>query len=165
MKANTENQATYSTNSAKGSSDQAVIDRALSLLERKLNKSEVLNSEDAISNYLKLKVNHEKEHFYLLSLNSQLRLIACDCISIGTVKDAYVHPREAAEKALERGASAVVFSHNHPSGTLTPSPADHKLTKQLCDMFRIMDITPLDHVIVTYDGSYSFAEMGVMPAS
>lgn len=162
MRVNTETQADYSSEATP--KNQGIIDQALALLEGKLLTGDVLNSASVITDYLKLKVNHKKEHFYLLSLNSRLRLIACDLISIGTVKDAYVHPREVAEKALERGAAAVVFSHNHPSGHLSPSSADHKLTKQLCSMFRVMDINPLDHIIVTYDSSYSFAEMGVMPS-
>jgi len=164
MNVNTETQTEYAAEQDQ-EAGQAVIEQALVQLKGKLLTGDVLNSASAITDYLKLKVNHEREHFYLLSLNSRLRLIACDLISIGTVKDAYVHPRTVAEKALERGASAVVFSHNHPSGHLSPSQADHNLTKQLCSMFKIMDINPLDHIIVTYDGSYSFAEMGVMPTS
>lgn len=162
MNINTEVQADYATTQHL-ETDQTIVDQALAMLEGKLLTGDVLNSAGAITDFLKLKVNHEREHFYLLSLNSRLRLIACDLISVGTVKDAYVHPREVAEKALARGASAVVFSHNHPSGHVSPSQADHNLTKQLCSMFQIMDINPLDHIIVTYDGSYSFAEMGVMP--
>jgi len=140
------------------------IAAALDILRKRMLKTEMLNSAEAATDYLRLLVNCEVEQFYVLSLNSRLRVIGADLISTGTVKDAYVHPRAVAEAVLARGASAVILSHNHPSGHLVPSQADHNLTQQLCTVLNGMDINVMDHIIVTYDASYSFAEMGVMPS-
>jgi len=163
----TEDQAEYSTPAS--AQDQAIIAQALELLSARQLNTPILNSAKCVAEHLKdflrLKVNDTIEHFYLLSLDSRLRIIASDCISDGNVKEAYVHPRAVAETALKRGASAVVLAHNHPSGHLRPSQADTQLTQQLVSMFKLMDINVLDHVIVTYESSYSFAENGILPNS
>lgn len=124
----------------------------------------VLNSAKTVGDYVKpLMAGRTREVFYVLCLDSRLRVKMPVLISQGTVKDAYVHPREVVEAALAHHASAVVLAHNHPSGDFTPSKADHRLTKQLVQALGLIDINVLDHVIIADDQSYSFAEMGVMP--
>lgn len=132
--------------------------------DRLQRDSPVLNSAEAVSRYLRpLMAGRTREVFYLLCLDSQLRLRYPARISQGTVKDAYVHPREVVEAALRHHSSAVILAHNHPSGSLSPSPADHRLTRTLVNALGLIDINVLDHVIVADDQSYSFAEMGVLP--
>ena len=104
-----------------------------------------------------------REVFYVLCLDSQLRVKFPAQITQGTVKDAFVHPREVVETALAHHTSAVVLAHNHPSGEPTPSRADHHLTRQLVQALGIIDINVLDHVIIADENSYSFAEMGTLP--
>jgi len=124
----------------------------------------ILNSAQAVSDYLHpLMAGRTREVFYVLCLDSRLRVKFPAQISEGTVKDAYVHPRAVVEAALAHHASAVVLAHNHPSGHLQPSRADHNLTKQLVQALAGIDINVLDHVIIADDQSYSFAEMGVLP--
>ncbi len=132
--------------------------------DRVMRDAPILNSAEAVSNYLRpLMAGRTREVFYVLCLDSRLRVKFPAQISEGTVKDAYVHPRVVVEAALAHHASAVVLAHNHPSGHLQPSQADHNLTGQLVRALSVIDINVLDHVIIADDESYSFAEMGVLP--
>lgn len=132
--------------------------------DRIMRDAPILNSAQAVSDYLRpLMAGRTREVFYVLCLDSRLRVKFPAQISEGTVKDAYVHPRKVVEAALAHHASAVVLAHNHPSGHLQPSQADHSLTKQLVSALAVIDIDVLDHVIIADDDSYSFAEMGVLP--
>lgn len=132
--------------------------------DRIVRDAPVLNSAKAVEDYLKpLMAGRTREVFYVLCLDSQLRVSFPAQISEGTVKDAFVHPRLVVEAALAHHASAVVLAHNHPSGGVAPSKADHHLTKQLVQALSAIGIDVLDHVIIADDNSYSFAEMGVMP--
>jgi len=132
--------------------------------DRILRDAPILNSAAAVSQYLKpLMSGRSREVFYVLCLDSRLRVKFPAQIAQGTVKDAYVHPRVVVEAALAHHSSAVVLAHNHPSGHLSPSQADHNLTRQLVNALGILDINVLDHVIIADDQSYSFAEMGVLP--
>jgi DNA repair protein RadC len=64
-------------------------------------------------------------------------------------------------RALEQNAAALIVAHNHPSGSLDPSPQDRHLTRTLCLLCSLMQIQLLDHLIIG-DGSYSFADHGLM---
>ena len=133
-------------------------------IDRLVRDAPVLNSAEAVSRYLKpLMAGRTREVFYVLCLDSQLRLRFPARISQGTVKDAYVHPREVVEAVLAHHSSAVILAHNHPSGRLSPSQADHHLTRKLVNALGSIDINVLDHVIIADDQDYSFAEMGVLP--
>ena len=148
----------------------AVLIHALPALMRRYHHDRIardapiLNSAASVSEYIKpLMAGRSREVFYVLCLDSRLRVKFAAQIAQGTVKDAYVHPREVVEAALAHHSSAVVLAHNHPSGHLSPSQADHRLTRQLVNALGILDINVLDHVIIADDQSYSFAEMGVLP--
>ena len=132
--------------------------------DRIMRDAPILNSAQAVSDYLRpLMAGRSREVFYVLCLDSRLRVKFPARIAQGTVKDAYVHPREVVDAALAHHSSAVVLAHNHPSGHLAPSQADHNLTRQLVNALSLIDISVLDHVIIADDQSYSFAENGVLP--
>ena len=78
----------------------------------------------------------------------------------GTVGSAEVHPREVVRQALLHNAAAVIFAHNHPSGSPQPSPADEYVTRKLKESLALMDIRVLDHIIVGEGYTYSFAAVG-----
>ena len=80
----------------------------------------------------------------------------------GTIDGAAVYPREVARRALELNAAAVIFGHNHPSGVPEPSAADRRITERLSSGLGLLDIRALDHLIVTENSSYSFAEHGLI---
>ncbi len=124
----------------------------------------ILNSARAVAEYVKpLLIGRRTEVFYLLCLDSRLRVIFPALVSRGTVKDAYVHPRKVVELALRHQSSSVILAHNHPSGHLQASAQDKALTQRLVQALGLIDIRVLDHIIVADDQSLSFAELGILP--
>ena len=104
----------------------------------------------------------QKEEFRVLVLNSKNRILKKAVISVGTVSEAIVHPREVFRDAIREGGSAIIICHNHPSGTLVPSSEDIATTERIAGAGKIIGIPLLDHVIVT-DFSYcSMKEEGYL---
>ena len=103
-----------------------------------------------------------REEFRVLILNNKNRLIKRSVISVGTVSEALVHPREVYREAIREGGSAIIVVHNHPSGFLAPSSEDIKVTERLRDAGKLIGITLLDHVIVSDQGYLSLKEEGVL---
>lgn len=102
----------------------------------------------------------EHEVFGVLCLDTQHRLISNDVLFRGTISSASVHVREVVKHALKHNAAAVMFYHNHPSGDCTPSDADKRITKQLTEALGFVDISVLDHIIVSHEDTTSFAQKG-----
>ncbi|MBQ6607878.1 MAG: DNA repair protein RadC [Firmicutes bacterium] len=95
-----------------------------------------------------------KEYFKVLMLNVKLEIIGMETVSVGELSGAPVHPRESFEPAIRKGAAAVCFAHNHPSGDPTPSDDDLKITRRLMECGDLLGIRVLDHIIIG-DGVYS----------
>lgn len=89
-----------------------------------------------------------QESFQILCLNAKNKLINRHMISLGLVDASLVHPREVLRPAIVEGASALILVHNHPSGDPTPSAEDVRITKQLVEAGKIVDIKMLDHIII-----------------
>ena len=103
-----------------------------------------------------------KEFFKVLMLNVKLEVIGLETVSVGELSGAPVHPRESFEPAIRKGAAAVCFAHNHPSGDPTPSDDDLKITRRLLECGDILGIKVLDHIIIG-DGTYcSLRERGFL---
>jgi DNA repair protein RadC len=118
-----------------------------------------LTSPQAVANYLKETLGREKkEHFVILLLDPQNKLIHLESISVGTVNEALVHPREVFEPAIRRLATKVIIAHNHPSGELEPSDEDLRLTQRLVSVGAIIDIPVVDHVIISSRGYFSLKQ-------
>ena len=105
------------------------------------------------------------EKFWVLCLNRKNRLIRRVEVTSGTASATLVHPREVFREAIREAASAVVCVHNHPSGDPAPSAADIRVTRQLREAAKAVEIELLDHVIVGVPaadpvgiGHYSFRE-------
>ena len=80
---------------------------------------------DLVKNYLLISLAlEEREHFHVLFLDNQHKLLLDARMFSGTIDGASVYPREVVKRALQCNANAVIFAHNHPSGICTPSPAD-----------------------------------------
>lgn len=100
-------------------------------------------------NYLKDKIgNLKKEQFRGLYFNSRNKLIHDEVISLGTLTTNLVHPREVFQPAIQYSAAAVILAHNHPSGDPKPSEDDIKITQQLIEASKIINIEILDHIII-----------------
>ena len=106
----------------------------------------------------------DKEHFWLILLNAKNHYLLHTLISTGTQSATLVHPREVIGPALREGAASILIVHNHPSGDPTPSSEDVRLTRQIADGARIVDIRLHDHVIIG-NGSerwISFVQRGIL---
>jgi len=89
-----------------------------------------------------------QECFCVLTLNTKNQLIDRHMVTLGIVDASLVHPREVFRAAICDGAAAVVVAHNHPSGDPTPSAEDIRVTRQLVESGKVLDIQVLDHVII-----------------
>ena len=102
------------------------------------------------------------EQFKILLLNRANKVIGIYEVSSGTTVNTVADPKSVFVAALKANAVGVIISHNHPSGNLEPSEADKKLTKDLKDAGRFLHIPVLDHIIMTSESYYSFADEGLL---
>lgn len=132
--------------------------------DRVLRDRPKLNNSEAVAEYLiPLMAGRPEEVFYVLCLDTQCKVVYPALISEGTIKEAVVYPRHVVEVAIRHRAASVIFAHNHPAGTSSPSPQDHHLTRLLVQALGPLDIKVLDHIIVAANQAYSFASEGVLP--
>jgi DNA repair protein RadC len=130
--------------------------------ETEFKKVKITNSKDAyecIRQYY-----HEDieiyESLFILLLNNSSESIGFAKISQGGITGTVVDVRLVAKYAIESLATGVIMAHNHPSGTLKPSEADDMITKKVKEGLKTLDISLLDHVIITSYGYYSYGDEG-----
>ena len=127
-----------------------------------LEKTAIKTSND-IAEYLRaIQKDFAYEVFSVLFLNSANRIKHFEIISKGGITATVVDPRIILKKALEVEAVSLILSHNHPSGNLKPSRADEILTSKIKNAASFLDIKVIDHIIVSEDGYFSFADNGMM---
>lgn len=102
------------------------------------------------------------EEFRIIGLSKSNNVIGVELISRGGRSGTVADGKIIFKKLLDMKASACILSHNHPSGTLRPSDMDLKLTRELLAFGRCIDLQILDHIIITDNGYYSFADEGVL---
>ena len=142
---------------------QAIFEMSRRALNEQLQSRDVLNSPQAVRDFLVLKLGSlTKEVFLVLFLNTQNHLVATEEMFTGTLTQTNVYPREVIKRALHHNAAAVIFAHNHPTGTAQQSIADELLTKQLKQALALVDVRVLDHFIVAGNNTLSFAEKGLL---
>jgi DNA repair protein RadC len=95
-------------------------------------------------------------------MNRARRILGIYELSTGGVAGTVADPKLVFTAALKANACNIILSHNHPSGNLKPSKADEELTKKIKEAGIYLDIKVLDHIIVTSEGYYSFADEGVL---
>ncbi|MBW2682227.1 MAG: DNA repair protein RadC [Deltaproteobacteria bacterium] len=131
-------------------------------LKERLHGKRYLHSSAEVAEYLVHSMRGlKKEVFTVIYLDSSHAIIDSEVVAEGTLNVNTVYPREIVSKALLFHAAALIIAHNHPSGSLQPSPQDMKLTKTLWLVCNYMQMQLLDHLIIG-DGSYSFADNGLM---
>ena len=142
---------------------KTVRDASLRLSQDELIGRPVLSSWQALLDYCRQAMGHEKkEQFRIFFLNRKNLLIADEVQQIGTVDHTPVYPREVVSRALELGATAIIMAHNHPSGDASPSKGDIAVTKQVQEASSKLGIMLHDHVIVSRNGTSSFKSMGLL---
>jgi DNA repair protein RadC len=121
-------------------------------------KNPISEPEDLAELGLKFLKNADREMFILVCLDTKNFVNCIHLVSVGTLNQAVITPREVMKAALLSNAASIAFTHNHPSGDAKPSPEDINLTNTLGKCADLFDIRLLDHVIVADDGHYeSFA--------
>ncbi|MCB0521171.1 MAG: DNA repair protein RadC [Lewinellaceae bacterium] len=128
------------------------------MLERPVIKS----SRDAYEIIAPRLTDMAHEEFWMLLLNKGNKVLGQEKISTGGTDATVVDSKVVFRKAIEGQAINLILCHNHPSGTLRPSPADLDLTKKLKQAGEIIGIQVLDHLIVTDAGYFSFADEGIL---
>jgi DNA repair protein RadC len=102
------------------------------------------------------------EEFKVLLLNRSNKVLGVLDASSGGITGTVADPRIILAAAIKANAIGVVLSHNHPSGSVKPSRADEELTVKIREAARFLDMTVLDHIIITSEGYYSFADEGLL---
>jgi DNA repair protein RadC len=142
---------------------QATVEMSRRYLAEQLQRGDALQNPDDTRQYLMARMrDHHQEVFACLYLDNRHRVISFDEMFHGTINMASVHPREIVRRALKHNASAVILTHNHPSGVAEPSHADRDLTTQLQKALALVEVRVLDHVVVGDGTAVSFAERGYL---
>lgn len=99
-------------------------------------------------------VDRDKEHFWVIGLNTKNVIKFIDLVSLGTLTNALIHPREVFRLSVMKGVCSIIAGHNHPSGDPEPSRDDIAITERLKEAGNILGITLLDHVIIGDSGKF-----------
>ena len=113
---------------------------------------EVLKNED--------EVDQQKEHFWVMGLTTKNRVLYLELVSLGSLTESIVHPREVFKSAIIKSAANLIFCHNHPSGDPEPSENDIIVTQRLKKGGDLLSIKVMDHIIIGNDSIFSFNSVG-----
>ena len=102
----------------------------------------------------------DREELIVACLNTKNEVNSINVVSIGSLNNSVVHPREVFKAAILSNAASIVMIHNHPSGDVTPSKEDKEITLRIKESGIILGIKLLDHIIIGNDTYYSFKEHG-----
>ena len=123
----------------------------------------VLSSWSALLDYCRSAMQFETtEQFRVLFLDRKNRLIADEVLGQGTVDRAPAYPREILKRALAHESTAIILTHNHPSGDPTPSQSDIDITKEIVQACKPIRVAVHDHLIIGRDNIVSFKSLGLM---
>ncbi len=127
----------------------------------------ILNSDDLYTIMQKIllrenKIDQNREHFWVIGLENNQRVLFIELISLGSVNQTLVEPMEVFSLALQKRAVKIILCHNHPNGELRPSPEDLDLTDRLIQVGLIVDTPVLDHLIISEKSFLSLEDNGYM---
>ena len=129
------------------------------------NRPVIASSKDAYG-VLKQSWDENKiefvEQFKVMFLNKANKVLGIYDVSTGGISGTVADPRVIFVAALKANACAIIISHNHPSGNLKPSRQDEELTQKIKQGGQLLEIRLLDHVIISTEGFYSFADEGLL---
>jgi DNA repair protein RadC len=150
-----------------GEAKAITISAALELGRRRhagelLEKPALKDSRDVALYMQSMLMDQPNEFFAVIFLNQANKVNHFEIISQGGITGTVADPRLILKKALEKNAVSLILCHNHPSGSLKPSKADEELTHKIKEAAKFFDIKVLDHLIVSEEGYYSFADEGLL---
>jgi DNA repair protein RadC len=125
-------------------------------------KNSVKTSADIAHFFMAQLQDKLHEVFAVAYLNRANKINHLEVISEGGITGTVADPRIILKKALEHNAVNIVLCHNHPSGSLKPSRADELLTRKIKEAAQLLDMNVIDHIIVSEEGYYSFADEGIL---
>ncbi len=126
-------------------------------------EKEIIKNGNEVATYLQtILKDYRREVFAVVFLNRANKINHFEIVSEGGITGTVADPRIILKKALENDAVNIILCHNHPSGSLKPSKADEELTHKIKEAAKYFDIKVLDHLIVSDDGYYSFADEGIL---
>lgn len=150
-----------------GFAKASIIAAALELGRRRegneFPQKKTFRSSAEIASYFKALFKDKlHEVFVVVYLSQANKMISYKIISTGGITGTVADPRVILKTALEAGATSIILCHNHPSGNLKPSVADEQLTLKVKQAASLIDIRLLDHIIVSNEGYFSFADSGMI---
>jgi DNA repair protein RadC len=132
-----------------------------------IEKIRVLNSEDIYSVMQRIlmrenKIERNKEHFWIIGLATNNRILYIELISLGTISSTPVQPMEVFSIALQKRTVKIVLVHNHPAGSMRPSEEDKDITDRLIQVGLFLNIPVIDHLIINEKTYYSFNDSNLL---
>lgn len=133
------------------------------VLNDKENNRISIRSKNQLLNYLRKNIGISKiEEFKVIFLNSNNEVLGVETLFQGTIDKSAVYPRKILERVIFYNARSIIFAHNHPSGNTSPSSKDIEITKMMKEFFKMVDVSVLDHIIISRDSYFSFLEEGII---
>lgn len=126
-----------------------------------INPKERITSPEQIWQMFSYLRRETKEYFIAAHVDGKNRIVCIDQISVGSLNQSIVHPRETFKSALLSSAAAIILIHNHPTGDPTPSREDMEITRRLKEAGELLGIKVLDHIIIG-DTFTSFTAQGLL---
>jgi DNA repair protein RadC len=132
-----------------------------------IEKIKILNSEDIYGVMQRVlmrenKIERNKEHFWIIGLAQNNKILYIELISVGTINQTLVEPMEVFSIALQKRTVKIILIHNHPSGGIKPSEEDKDITDRLIQVGNIINIEVIDHLIITEKTYNSFGDSGLL---
>ena len=131
-------------------------------LKEKATSPEVMARilQDILSN--ENEVDRDKEHFWVIGLKTNNQIKYIELATLGILDRSIIAPREVFRLAIMQGVKSIIIAHNHPSGSLVFSPDDNKTTKATKEAGEILDVTLLDHILISNESYKSFKEENLL---
>jgi DNA repair protein RadC len=107
-------------------------------------------------------IDRSKEHFWIVCLAANNKLLLLELISFGSSRATVVEPTDVFSFALQKKAAQVIMVHNHPSGELVPSLSDKQITEKMAAIGAFVKVPVIDHLIISESGYFSFADSGLL---
>ena len=130
-------------------------------------KIKVINSQDIYNIMQQIllrenKIDRDKEHFWLVCLANNNKILMIELISLGSVNATVVEPMDVFSFALQKRAVKLILVHNHPSGELAASTADLNITEKMFAIGKFVSVPVIDHLIISETGYMSFSDKGMI---
>lgn len=124
--------------------------------------SDPQNAYDILKKFIETCCCNDRENMIVMCLNTKNKVVALNLVSIGSLNDALVHPREVFKAAILSNAHSIILAHNHPSGDPTPSREDREITRHLQEAGELMGIPVMDSLILGDNTYVSMKDRGMM---